>query len=172
MSILFLILIIGFFILNNIIQRRSRETYLKRRQKKWDAVERQKREYKENLWQFDFERDYIYKNKKKAKQEWRRTKYDKNAKRKFKVIISPLLDDPQHIGINSKVINISGESSYIDLDTGWIKSLAIEKSANIVLIDQYGNVYERIGPDGKYPIRTDEDKSWETWFGRERGYDM
>ena len=65
MPILFLILIIGFFILNNIIQRRSRETYLKRRQKKWDAVERQKREYKENLWQFDFERDYIYKNKKK-----------------------------------------------------------------------------------------------------------
>ena len=172
MAILFLILIIGFFILNNIIQRRSRETYLKRRQTKWDAVERQKREYKENLWQFDFERDYVYKNKIKAKKERLRTKYDKNAKRKFKVIISPLLDDPKHIGINSKVINISGESSYIDLDTRWIKSLAIEKSANIVLIDQYGNVYERIGPDGKYPIRTDEDKSWETWFGRERGYNM
>jgi len=133
-----------------------------------DEIERDKQEYQEYLndKKWIAIREENRRNRLKAKEEKKLAKFSKTENRKFRVIIMSNSEDMN----KESFINISGLNKYEDLDTSWLKKLAIEKSAFIVLIDQYGNVYERLGPDGKYPVREDKDTSWETWFSEQRGY--
>ena len=133
-----------------------------------DEIKRDHQEYQEYLNDKKWKaiRDENRKNRLKAIEEKKLTRYSKTENRKFRVLLMCNSDD-----VNEEShINISGVNKYEDLDTSWLKKLAIEKSAFVVLIDQYGNVYERLGPNGKYPVREDKDKSWETWFAEQRGY--